>query len=96
VMEPGRPMTNERWRSSERSRGLSGSVKDGMGTNPTPHDVRLSFDDSVAVLERRTSVVGPRHLEDARRSLHPLSATDFLGDTTAIWRAFAPAIMRAS
>lgn len=45
-----------------------------MSAYSAPEDVRPTFSDRVPVLERRPSVLGPDHLEDACRALDSLDA----------------------
>ena len=78
-LEPVKASATRSWSGTR----LSGPVEDGVRAYPTPEDVRLAFGDSVPILEGRSSVVGPRHLEDAGRAFHTLDAKALAEPATA-------------
>lgn len=45
-----------------------------MGPDPPPHNVSLALDYFVAVLERRSAVIGPGHFEHSRRTLNAFNS----------------------
>jgi hypothetical protein len=49
-----------------------GAGEDGVGADSAPDDVRLACDAGVAVLEGRSSIIGPGHFEDAGCRFHAL------------------------
>src|SRR5579884_3032111 len=58
-------------------------LEDRVSSDSAPDDMRLAFHDAVGVLEGRSSVVSPRHLEDARRSLDGFDAEAFTEDSAS-------------
>lgn len=58
-----------------------------MGSDSTPDDVRLVGVDFLAVLEGRTTVIGPGHLPDARVPLDALDAKAWMEASIAAGEA---------
>jgi len=50
-----------------------GAAEDGVGADSAPDDVRLACHDGSAVLEGRSSVIGPSQFEDAGCPFHALN-----------------------
>lgn len=48
--------------------------EDVVGTDPAPDDVWFASEDCVAILESGSPIVGPSHLEHARRTLYTLDS----------------------
>lgn len=57
--------------------GRSGLAEDRVRTDAAPHDVRLTLDHRFSVLEGRSTIAGPRHLEDALGAFDSLDAKPF-------------------
>jgi len=55
-----------------------------VGADTSPNDVRITRHTIGSVLECRSSVVGPTHLEDSRRSLDTLDAEPFAESLTGL------------